>query len=305
VLAKPARFSTHDLSDAQRSARWEEWNRAALVGLTCHTPNGRGLRGAEITLELPSLTLGLVHAEPHRVSRSVQTVEDSPTDCVVFYAVLSGRTSFSDGNRSHGVAAGDVAVLDAGRPFARSFPTRFTELALKIPRQVLDTSAVGHCAAGAEFVRASGLTALRVQALGRHLAESIQPVPSVEVETISRVALDLVTDVTTSDGPGDLFALGQLLIEQNLGDPGLSATRLAAALDISLRQLTRLFADAHTTFPRYLTERRLLRATALLARPVRTPIAKIAATCGFSSAAYFSRVFRDHHGVPPGRFVPM
>lgn len=302
MLAQAARFSTHELDEAQRSARWEEWNRSALIGLDCHTPQGRGLRGEEITLDLPDVTLGHVRAEPHHVSRSGQTVDDSPANSVVVYAIVKGRTTFSDGIRSQLVASGDLAIIDADQPFQRTFPTSFAELALRFPRQIFDGLGMGARSPGAEFVRASGLAALRVHALERHVATSMSAFVPVHADTINRVALDLMTDLTTSEGPGDRLALGRLLIEQNISDPLMSASRLATALQISERHLSRLFADAQTSFPKYSTERRLLRATTLLSQTCAPPIGQIAALCGFSSATYFSRVFGDCYGVPPGRY---
>ena len=296
------RFSTHELNEAQRSSRWEEWNRSALIGLNCHTPHGRGLRGEEVTLDLPGVTLGHVRAEPHQVSRGVKTVDDSPAHSMVVYVVLKGRTTVSVGSRTQLVPAGDVVILDADRPFERTFPTGFAELALKLPRRLFEGYGPGARTAGADVIRASGLTALRARALGRHLSQSVLPLAPDDAETISRVALDLVTDLATSERAGDRLALGRLLIEQNLGDPLLSAPRLARALEISPRQLSRLFADAQTSFPKYLTERRLLRASTLLAQPCAPSVGRVASLCGFSSAAYFSRVFRDQHGFSPMRF---
>ncbi len=304
MLAQAVRFSTHELNDGQRSRRWEEWNRSALIGLSCHTPHGRGLRGEEITLELPHVTVGHVRAEPHRVSRAGHTLDTSPADSVIVYAILNGRSTFSRGNSSQHLAAGDLAIIDADRPFERTFPTAFAELAVKFPRQVFSGSSAGPRSTDSGFLHPSGLTALRVHALGRHLVDSPSSVAPVDAETISRVALDLMTDLTTSDGPGDRLALGRLLIEQNLGDPSLSASRLATTLQISNRQLSRLFADARTSFPEYVTDRRLQRATALLSQAAGASVGQVAALCGFSSPSYFSRVFRDQHGFPPGRFQP-
>jgi len=59
-------------------------------------------------------------------------------------------------------------------------------------------------------------------------------------------------------------------VEQQLTDPGLSPRSIAAAHHVSLRYLYKLFA--------------------------------IGGHWGFSSAAHFSRAFRDEYGVPPAEF---
>ena len=301
MLAQAARFSTYELNDEQRSSRWEEWNRSALVGLNCHTPHGRGLRGEEVTLDLGELTLGHVQAERHHISRTAQTVDTSPTRSMVVYAILHGRTTFADSGGSWVVSAGDAVIVDADRPFERTFATSFAELAIKVPWQHAQEARSLDQRSGARCVRTSGLAALRVRTLGRHVVRSVQPA-AFDGETLNRVALDLVNDLTISEGVGDRLAVGHMLIEQHLGDPTLSAPKLAGALEISERQLSRLFAETLSTFPKYLTERRLSRAAALLATPARLAISDIAAQCGFSSSAYFSRVFRDRFDVSPQQF---
>ncbi len=314
--ARVARFSTHGLNEEQRSARWEDWNRGALVGLNCHTPGGRGLRGEEVTLDLGDLTLGHVQAERHHISRTSATVDDSPTRSMVVYAILRGATTFSDSAGSWALTPGDAAVIDADRPFRRTFPTGFAELAIKLPlqpqarqgpqdRQAREAGQA--CQArtgtdGAHVVRTSGLAAVRVRTLGRHVARWCLPSGPGDLDTVRQVALDLVDDLTIGAGVGDRHALARLLIEQNLADPRLSAAALAGALEISERQLSRMFAATRTTLPRYVTERRLARAAALLATPAALPISGIAARCGFSSAAYFSRVFHDHYDMSAQQF---
>jgi AraC-like DNA-binding protein len=109
-------------------------------------------------------------------------------------------------------------------------------------------------------------------------------------------------------------------IEEHLTDPGLSADRIAAAIGISERQLSRVFAADGTSVPRHILERRLLLARAMLSATA-TPatattatattatktatatatgqamtVAETAARCGFTSAAYFSHAFRRHFG---------
>lgn len=296
-----ARFSTHQLTEEQRSARWEDWNRGALVGLTCHTPHGEGLRGEEITLDLGDQVLGHVQAGPHRIARTEQTIESSPTHALMVYAILRGRTTFADGNGAQVAPVGSALIVDADHPFRRTFPTGFAELAIKL-RGPDAARLAGRSGAVTEFVRTPGLAAQRVRALAGHVARSFCPVDAEDAADLTRVTLDLIDDLTVGAGAGDRLALARLLIGRSLGDPRLSAPALAAALQISDRQLSRLFADERTTFPKYVTERRVRRAAELLGHPSARSISEIAARCGFASPAYFSRVFRDHYDLSPQQY---
>ena len=77
---------------------------------------------------------------------------------------------------------------------------------------------------------------------------------------------------------------------------------LAAALGLSAGFLTLAFHGALGTTPhRYLLERRLARARAGLAA-TGTPVAAIAAGCGFADQAHLTRHMRAAFGVTPAAY---
>jgi AraC-like DNA-binding protein len=92
-------------------------------------------------------------------------------------------------------------------------------------------------------------------------------------------------------------AAARAYIAEHLSDPGLGAARVAAAIGISERQLSRVFAADGISVPRHILSCRLDLARALLARPDAGPVSDVAARCGFTSPAYFSHVFRERFGV--------
>jgi AraC-like DNA-binding protein len=99
-------------------------------------------------------------------------------------------------------------------------------------------------------------------------------------------------------------AAARCYIEEHLTSPGLGAEQIAAAIGISERQLSRVFAADGASVPRHVLARRLQLAYSMLAAgPGAEPgaagetVADAAARCGFTSAAYFSHVFRQHFGV--------
>ena len=75
---------------------------------------------------------------------------------------------------------------------------------------------------------------------------------------------------------------------------------IAAAVDVSCRQVERLFMRHLQRPPRaYYRELRLERARALLRQTTR-PIMDIALACGFASASHFGRCYRAAYGCTPG-----
>ena len=89
-----------------------------------------------------------------------------------------------------------------------------------------------------------------------------------------------------------------LLLEQNLSAP-LPVDALAAAVAISTRQLQRLFRrELGVSLQTFGRDLRVFYAAWLM---VHTPgrLSDIAAQCGFSDAAHFSRTFRAAFGQSP------
>lgn len=89
--------------------------------------------------------------------------------------------------------------------------------------------------------------------------------------------------------------------EDNI-DEQFNLDDIAAQAGISRRQIERLFTKHLGVSPKkYFQQLRLGRARALLAE-TDLPMAEVAAACGFDSATYFAKRFRDMFGVTPHRF---
>ncbi|PTW59828.1 AraC family transcriptional regulator with amidase-like domain [Breoghania corrubedonensis] len=79
----------------------------------------------------------------------------------------------------------------------------------------------------------------------------------------------------------------------------LDLLTLAKRLGQSRRNVERLFRTYMNCSPgKYYLGLRLIRARQLLHQTSKT-VQQVAVCCGFSSAAHFSRCYRDHYGVPP------
>ncbi len=88
------------------------------------------------------------------------------------------------------------------------------------------------------------------------------------------------------------------MMEETIEDPK-SPSWIAEELDISTRQLERLFGRYLNSTPKhYFMELRLNRAQNLLVQSEQS-ITEIAMACGFRSTSHFSKVFRGHFGRSP------
>jgi transcriptional regulator GlxA family with amidase domain len=92
-----------------------------------------------------------------------------------------------------------------------------------------------------------------------------------------------------------------LLMEQHIGQP-LGLAELARRLDMSARQLERLFAAETGKSPNaYGRQIRIRMASWLLTSSDRT-VADIASSCGFSDASHLGREFRKEFGETPNAY---
>ncbi|QTF93648.1 GlxA family transcriptional regulator [Halomonas sp. BM-2019] len=88
------------------------------------------------------------------------------------------------------------------------------------------------------------------------------------------------------------------LMEANLEEP-IGLDDLAAYVDLSRRQLERLFQKNLRCSPsRYYLKLRLTRARQLL-KQTSLPIIEVASACGFVSTPHFSKCYREFFGIPP------
>ena len=88
------------------------------------------------------------------------------------------------------------------------------------------------------------------------------------------------------------------LMQEHIEDP-LSAEDLAGMIDVTRRQLERLFrAHLHDTPARFYAGVRLDRARELL-QQTDMGILAVGVACGFASSSHFSRAYRTRFGRSP------
>ncbi|GAB3358832.1 hypothetical protein GCM10027300_30060 [Modestobacter lapidis] len=90
-------------------------------------------------------------------------------------------------------------------------------------------------------------------------------------------------------------------VQQHLTDPGLTPAAIAAAHNVSVRQLYRAFEQAGSGVEQWVIQRRLAAARAQLISPAgrRRSIAATARAHGFADPSHFTRRFKDAYGMSP------
>lgn len=148
---------------------------------------------------------------------------------------------------------------------------------------------------------------LRLTASGPWTVGSVDQTLSL-LKAVILAAAQAVSPQERVDIPEDQTRAGRIAsaqavryIEDNLNRQ-LSLEEIASHVNVSTRQLTRLFSVFAGTSPaQYVRVTRLDRASALLTR-TELPIKEISHQVGFSDVQYFTRCFTAHFGVSPGAF---
>lgn len=279
-------FSTVGLPDDQRVERWERHNATALIGLNVHA--AEPLRATEVTVRLAQVRLARVTGSAHAVERTANMIARAPSNAIAVYLSVRGDSWFAQDGSTLSLRPGDAIIREADRPFSRGFRRGLQEFVVKVPHDALDTAVTpaGPIGGGNPYTAALARLAARATRADR-------PVRADE-----RTVLELVTVLAMGPRaarPAAHRAAARSFIEKHLADPGLGADQVAAAIGVSERQLSRVFAADGISVPRYILIRRLELAYATL-RAGRGTVADTATSCGFVSGTYFSHVFRARFG---------
>jgi AraC-like DNA-binding protein len=299
----PVSFTTVGLPDEERVELWESHNAQALIGLRCRTLTSTVLDASEINVQLDRLHLARVRGSSHVVERDQELIRRHPSDAVSLFFNLAGEAFFYHDDGVRTLQPGQLLLCDADRPFMRGFSHGLEELVVKVPRPV--------------FAEATGIEEVErplVMNFAANGANSFAETLARQVGAAARAENPYAADEQTLvellgaltgqrlDGHSTAHrAAAQVYIDRHLREPALCATQVAAGVGISTRHLSRVFAEAGTSVPKHMLNRRLDAAQAMLLKPAASSltIAEVAHHCGFTSAAHFSSAFTARYGERP------
>lgn len=313
---KLQRFTTQGIVPNDRVQMWEGHNARALLPLDIRTINDRPMRAAETNLHLPSVRMASVFGSSQVVERSESFINDNPTGMIAIFFATEGDAFFFHHGGNISLQSGQAIVYDADLPFLRGFGDDFRELVLTIPKQRY-REIVGKKGSDLPAVFNFGPTSSPgEQALARLVSRTLQHIVAGETTHLTHTkpsdkplqssedeALGLIRNVLGESASSEegLVSAARNYIELNITDQELSPAHISAAVGISERQLSRIFAGAGTTIGRYVLTKRLELAHRALAAPGQDTIAvgELAQRFGFVSPSHFSRAFRDYFEVTP------
>ena len=263
---------------------------------------------------LDSLPLAQVRASGQVVHRAGGEIAQSSPDALFVNLHVAGNCALACGPDAHRMSQGDLFFVDGQRPFRLHCEAAMHHVVIAIPMDRLRASLRRpELAAGAIVRRGSGVAAL----LSDYLVTVARECPGLDALAAATTAghvVELVAHALNerhADVPlpreavrAVLHARACQIIEQELGDPLLDPARIAARLRVSVRFLHALFRERGPTLMRYIYEKRVRRAAALLgdAAGAHRSITEIAMSCGFSDLTHFGRAFARIYQETPRSF---
>lgn len=307
-------LSTDAVQRSQRLAYWTDMICNVYVQLGCDPvrPDDAGDFNGHIRQHtLPGLDVSVVTSGPQSVTRTPSHIARASDDYFLVSIQARGRGIVRQDGRDAVLAAGDFALYDSTRPYQLLFEDAFEQIVLKLPGERLrselrDTEALTATrvsgSEGAGHLLLSMLRTLREDidtlqpASALAVANGVQSILVAGLQTLPALRSPAVSNLTAYH-----LARVKRRIDEQLGDPGLSVSSLAAELGVSESQIHRLFKAEPLTVSRYIWERRLDACSRDLLEPrlAGRPVAEIAYGRGFNDAAHFSRAFRDRFGCSP------
>ena len=301
-------FKTDLLPASDRIDAWQ-WNAQQICGDCRIQLPKSSFHGAIEVRHVGGLPLTRFSSSPLTFWKwPTETVNPDNRSCIVITQLVGIRSYIQNGS-SVLLNPGDTTLIDSGGPWSSTCGTDCARLYLRVPRWMMENRLRLREIPIAQRICGTRGPGAILSRLSQSLYEEAERFQKEE----GAAALDGYFQIlaaclgcaeTCVQGHPELRPRIQRFIDEHLSDPGLRPAEIAAAADISIRHLHRLFSNSGSTLGDCIRERRLEQCRNDLANPglSRKTITEIAFSWGFSDSAHFSRSFRKQFGLCPRTF---
>lgn len=299
-------WTTNSVRPRDRFSFWREVVCQAVLNVSTEAPPERFW--ARITgRSFGALRLAHFDSSSHEIVRNRELLASAPADNYLISLQQRGRSLITQDDDAFPLDPGEIAVVDGQRPFRVVFPDRVSRILAVVPKAALDTRAPwlpkiphGKISADAPFAGLLRQHLLQLAGSKHDLAE--REVNLLTENLCNLLALSFAREMPTARLQPEL-QLATLLAfcRQNLGDPELSPSKVAAQFGISVRTLHLRFEWLGQTFGRWMLDNRLDASCIALRDPNQraSSISEIAYRLGFNDLSHFNRAFRARFDQTP------
>lgn len=227
-----------------------------------------------------------------------------------------GYSRITQGGVSLQLSPGDLLLMDSVGPCEITPFGLIEHVSLSLSREQVRKHVTGE---GAAFGKISSTNACgrMLHLLMDQLCREEEDVGGAQGDALQSAFISLLepgfergedsTAALGGVGGSNLRGYVQKVIDESLGQPGLTPANLAERLSISVRHLYRVFEEEGDSVCRYIQRSRLKRSADDLSNPFlkRESITSIAFKWGFTDSAHFSRAFKKQFEQSPKDFRAM
>ncbi|AXG79295.1 AraC family transcriptional regulator [Streptomyces paludis] len=306
-------FRSADIPASDRFAYWSALMSDTVCPMDLRCPTAGDFRAEMRVIPLGSAVVWSTQLPPVHMVRTDRMIRRSDPGLYHLSLPLSGRVDVEQMSYRSVHYRRQLYVVDTDRPFVcRTTGSEMRGIGLEIPKQLvpLPTGRVERLLAR-QLSGREGIGAYLADFLTR-IARDVPRPGTAEASRLDAILLDLfiatlahgmeAEDELPPHARRSALALSvKAFIRENLGDPQLTASAVAASHHISSSYLHGLFRSEETTVSAWIRRLRLERARRDLTDPSQAtvPIGHIAARWGFAHYAVFSRAFRTEYGISP------
>lgn len=302
--------STSDVPPKDRLEYWHSLVREVFADLNfrCENDCKENFSGDISNLSSGNLGIFELSTAAHKVHRGKQC--GTPSAILLTYQLEGTGYVMQDGHTGI-LRPGDFTLFDSSRPFDLQFKDPIKQCILRIPWSSVKQHLISpQRITGTRISGTQGAGRIASSFIHSFVSEASQ-LQAAEVDRLTHCLIDIVNSAVLSHiepsarQASDYCAFQvhriRLFIEENLRNPDLSPSLIAAANGISQRYLNKLFEAEGISVSRLIWERRLDRCHHELEDPILNgkSITEIAFAWGFKSSSHFSRTFKDRFGLTP------
>ncbi|AOI59113.1 helix-turn-helix domain-containing protein [Burkholderia diffusa] len=302
-------FSTRAVRGDERVDFWVDHVARSLVRIECSGKSSEAIDASLRKRDLGLLGACDIVANRHAVVRTPHNIHADHRDAVFVCLMHEGQGYTFQDVECIQHAPGDIVLYDTSMPYGHGFPANMAMTVLDVPRDVFEAR-VGpwRYRSVIKIDRRDGVTSWAVRQLYALLGEPHESMPDAR-ERRAAAMLDLLQSMLRlRDGGASptkstvhTLSRAKAFIDSHLADDDLDTRSISCALNLSPRQLARVFEIEGVPLTRYILARRLERCRAdLCDRSLKhLTVSEIAYRWGFNNSAHFSRSYRARFGETP------
>ncbi|MDR7127017.1 AraC family transcriptional regulator [Pseudotabrizicola sp. 4114] len=259
--------------------------------------------------QMPIGKTGICEIEfsPMRNFRDANCLRRMPDDDIfVAFMKCDGAQLIQD-ERCANPNFGDVVVYDSAQQFEWQFKSQSRMLVARFSRRQMVSRVPKIETLTARVIKARSPLASIIGNTMNDMLRFDDNLDSRYGHRLGNSFIDLVTcsieaclvQQFRSPVDSDLLSKAKSYLSNNIEDPDIDPSQMAAHLGVSIRTLYRVFTADGTTATKWLWQKRLELAFRLLSEGQVKNVSQVAMQCGFNDFSHFSRTFRKAYGVMP------